>query len=286
MTSRSEESKHRHDVTVWAARKIAEKRNGGIFTVDEVPDESEGKEPAIDLIGHDEVGTICLEHTRVEAYEHQTLDNLRAMRVKTELEGRFTNGLQLPGRYTLAIDTGGLARLRKRDVQGTVDGLDAWIRVQALPVPTPPPLREPNHVIAQPPVVPVSACLYRMQCSPEDDGRFAVVFQRDGDVAETRRRMRIRKALVEKTPKLEGARREGSTTALVLEMSDYVLSNPTVVQAAIYESALSFENPLPDVITIVETSAGDGSWMNYEVKFGGWWSESATGGDVGIVGSS
>jgi hypothetical protein len=268
MTSKSDESEHRHDVTVWAAQKIAERRNGGVFTVDEVPDESERKEPAIDLIGHDSVGAICLEHTRIEAYEHQTLDNLRASGVKAELEGRFKMGLEPPGRYTLALDTGGLARLRKRDVQGTVDGLDAWIRVQALPVPTLPPLREPCHVNAKPPVVPVSASLYRMRCSSEDDGTFVVVFQRDADVAETRRLLRIRKALVEKTPKLEGARREGSTTALVLEMNDYVLSNPTLVQAAIYESALSVGTPIPDVITIVETSAGDGSWMNYEVKSG------------------
>ena len=279
MRSESEESKHRHDVTVWAARKIVERRNGGIFTPDEFPDEIERTEPAIDLIGHDSVGAICLEHTRVEAYEHQTLDNLRAKTVKAELEGRFTSGLQPPGRYTLAINTGGLARLRKRDVQGTVDGLAAWITAQALPVPTLPPLREPNHVNAKPPGAPVSATLYRMGCSPEDDGTLVVVFQRNGDIAETRRLLRIRKALFEKTPKLERARRQGATTALVLEMNDYVLSNPTVVQAAIYNSALSVESPLPDVITIVETSAGDGSWMNYDVKFGLWWSEAAMGGD-------
>jgi hypothetical protein len=157
--------------------------------------------------------------------------------------------------------------------------------MQALPVPTQPPLRQPNHVNAKPPVVPARTSLYRMHCSPEDDGTFVVIFQRDGDVAETRRRMRIRKALVEKTPKLEAARREASATALVLEMNDYVLSNPSIVQAAIYESAQSIDIPLPDVITIVDTSSGDGSWMIYEVKLGDWWSESATVGDVGIVGS-
>jgi len=245
---------------------------------DSVPDTVERSLPAIDLIGHDSAGVICLEHTLTETYERQILDNRRAAAVRDLFDQRFTDGLEGPGRYTLALQTGGLAELRRKDLEGTVNALERWTRDQRLPVPSVPP-SEPNHVIGYPPDPPIGVTLFRFRCMPEDDGKVVLVFQRD-EAIDDQRLSRIRKAFLEKSPKLEAARTPGAVTALVLEHGDYVLSNPWIVARAAYSVACAVEISLPDAIVIVDTSAGEGAWMDYLVKFGPWWSNAAT--DEGV----
>lgn len=261
-------------VVAWAAQKIAEQRNGGPFKVDFVPDEIEREAPAIDLIGRDARGTICLEDTLIEAYEGQVIDNRRANQMQSLLAERFGHGLEPPGQYTLGLNTGDLARLRRKDVASTVDALETWVRAQDLPVPTLPPLRVPNHVVSGPEDVPIRVTLFRMRCSPEEDGDVRFALMRDSTIEE-KRASRIRKALSDKAPKLEAARISNSKTVLVLEMNDYVLSNRWEVSRIFYSVAQSVEVPLPDVVIIVDTSAGEGAWVEYTVNFDDWWSDAA-----------
>jgi hypothetical protein len=53
-------------------------RNGGQLHVDTWPDKVERNRPAPDLLAHDEVGNIVVEHTTVVAYTDQVEDNVRA----------------------------------------------------------------------------------------------------------------------------------------------------------------------------------------------------------------
>jgi hypothetical protein len=265
---------HRHAVTVWAGGKIAERRNGGTFFEDFVPDESERTVPAIDLVGHDSLGAICLEHTLVEAYEGQTLDNKRAREVSALLAKRLARGLDPPGAYTLGLNLGDLAGLRRKDVRTTVEAVEVWARRQALPIPETPPLTQPNHVISDPGDAPIRATLFRMRCPPEDDGSVRLAFLRDPTI-EDRRQSRIRKALTDKLPKLEATRTGNSTTALVIETSDYILSNTAEVSRVFYTTSKAVGILLPDIVIVVDTSAGDGAWTDATVKFGTWWSEAA-----------
>jgi hypothetical protein len=273
MVPMASQEQHRHSVTVWAAGKIAERRSGGSFSEDEVPDAVDRTRPAIDLVGHDSIGAICLEHTLIEAYEGQVNDNRRGREVSDRLAERLTDGLEQPGTYTIGINTGDLASLRRKDVDTTINDLEAWARIQSLPVPVVPSI-VPNHVASEAGILRVRATLYRLRCSPEDDGKVRVALLRDSTL-EGQRAARIRKALVDKLPKLEDAREDGSTTALVLEMNDYVLSNRVEVARVFYVTALSLDIQLPDIVILADTGAGDGAWMDYMVKFGDWWCDGA-----------
>ena len=270
----SEQASHRHAVALWSAQNVAEMRNGGDFIHDLVPDEIVRSKPAIDLIGHDSVGPICLEHTLIEAYEGQVNDNRRASEVSTLLGRRFSAGLEKPGSYTLALNTGDLSSLPRRMVGDTVESLDKWIRSQSLPVPSHPPLIEPNHVATELGQLPIRVTLFRMPGTPDDDGRLRIVFGRDRTIEE-KRRSRIRKALLDKAPKLEDARSDGAITVLALESNDYVLSNSSEIARILHATAPTVEVPIPDVIIIVDTSPGVGSWSSSSVKFGDWWSDAA-----------
>jgi hypothetical protein len=267
--SQSDENDHRHAVTIFAAEKVTEQRNGGYFTVDEIPDLNERNLRAIDLIGHDSLGIICLEHTLIEAYEGQRRETRQASRLMERMEERFKEGLDRPGPYVLALDTGGVNHLRDREIDDAVDRIEKWVRRQNLPVPeVPPPI--PNHVRGEPPDTPVLVTLFRLISIP-DDGKFTVSFQRDESTVTPLRVDRIRRALSDKAGKLEISRTGEATTVLVFELNDYMLSGPGDVMSAVYEAAQSIEEPLPDHIIMIDVSSGDGSWMAYYTKIGSWW---------------
>ena len=112
-----------------------------------------------------------------------------------------------------------------------------------------------------------------MRCTPEDDGSLHVAFSRSVDL-EQQRAERIGRALADKTPKLQAARKPGGVTLLVLESHDYIMSNPVLIAQGVYTAAREC-SALPDTITCVETSAGDDHWMSYFIKNLGWWSDAA-----------
>ncbi len=62
---------------------------------------------------------------------------------------------------------------------------------------------------------------------------------------------------------------------LALESNDYVLSNSSEIARILHATAPTVEVPIPDVIIIVDTSPGVGSWSSSSVKFGDWWSDAA-----------
>jgi hypothetical protein len=270
----SKDSSHFHEqsVCLYAAQQFADGRNGGTISVDAYPDEEERQSPAIDLLAHDGLGPISVEHTLIEPYSAQLHDNKRVVEVFAGFPERFGRGLESPGHYTLGIHTRGGHLFPRRDKAKALDRLETWIRAQNLPIPEIPP-RRANHIVGIPPEVPIAVTLYRMRCLPEDDGSLGVAFLRPDD-QEQQRVERIGKALEDKTPKLEAARQTGGITLLVLESHDNIMSNPVVIAQGVYAAAQG-HSVLPDAIVCVETSAGDDHWIPYVIKNCLWWSEAA-----------
>ena len=263
---------HERAVCLVAAQALARRRAGCEFVVDGYPDEGERTDEAVDMIGHDDVGAVAVEHTLVEAYPSQTLDNVRMRQLFEGFPSRFGSSLPLPGYYTFSVDLGAAAGVR-----GDPDHLartgEQWVRDTAptLPEPEIPP-RRPNHAQTELPG-PLQVTLYRLRDGVGEEGSLRVTLLFPGDI-ETKRASRALTALQRKAPKLEAARPSGGSTLLVLESHDFVLSNDVAIDQAIYRASQGF-SPLPEHIAVVDTSADDGAWREHAIKVDDRWSPAA-----------
>lgn len=260
------------DVCLFGAGELARTRNGGQLHVDTWPDKVERNRPAPDLLAHDEVGTVVVEHTTVVAYTDQVEDNVRARDVFSGFEGRFAAGLERPGRYTLVIDPTDVQLVRREEREHRLDQLETWVRDQHLPYRDDVAL---GPVTATPPDLWVSVQLYRRRCLAEEEGTLVWAAARFAD-ADARLPEMVAKALAEKCPKLqvEKSCHPGSVSLLVLGSHDVRMANPVVLMTTTYTEAQDFEAngdvAIPDAIIWVDTAAGEGHWNPYVAKNGTW----------------
>jgi hypothetical protein len=259
-------------VTLFGAAAFVRGRNGGELAVDSWPDKLERNKPASDLLAHDGIGTIVVEHTTVVTYADQVEDNVRARDVFEGFEERFAGGLERPGRYTLLIDPTDLHLVRREDRAQGLAELETWVRDQK------PPYREDlalQPVTACPPELWVSVQLYRRRRSPEENGTVHSAPVRLAQVAD-QRHAAVVKALVEKCPKLQAEkdRHAGSASLLVLGSHDLRMANPAALMKTTYTAAQELAAnggvPMPDAIIWVDTAAGVGHWDAYVTKNGTW----------------
>ena len=261
---------HDQEISLYAAQHFANGRSASAVEIDDLPDLSERTAEAIEMLAHDALGPISVEHTHIEAYSGQIHDNRRMAELFERFADRFGNSLPHPGRYTLCVHVGGAHELPRRSDERHRDQIEVWVRRQVLPEPVL-PVREKNHVEGRPPDLPLGATLFRMQCEPEDDGRLVVTYLGEED-RESRRVERLVTALRRKCPKLEAGRTPDGVTLLVLETDDFIMTNPWFVSRAIKTAVSECDGvPVPDVIIHVDTSAGT-SWIPYMVKNMSWWS--------------
>ncbi len=266
------------DVCLFGAEALVRARNGGHLHVDSWPDKVVRDRPAPDLLAHDEVGTIVVEHTTVVTYTDQVEDNVRARDVFSGFEDRFAAGLERPGKYTLLIDPTDLHLVRRPDRDQRLDELERWVREQR------PPYRDDialGPITAGPPEMWVPVQLYRRRCSPEEEGALVWAAVRFVD-ADAHRREMVAKALAQKCPKLQAGKdcHPGSFSLLVLGSHDVRMANPAFLMRTTYTAAQDFvangNGTIPDAIIWVETTAGEGHWNAYVAK-NGTWSALATG---------
>ena len=263
---------HERAVCLLAAQALTRRRGGGDFVVDGYPDEGECTEEAVDMLGHDGISAVAVEHTLIEAYASQILDNVRMRQLFEGFASRFGSSLPLPGYYTLSVDLGAAAGVRG-DPEELVAVVELWVRESAPTLPDPQiPPRRPNHAQAELPG-PLPVTLYRLRDGAGDEGSLVVTLLFPGDI-ETERIARARTALERKAPKLEAARPRGGATLLVLESRDFVLTNDVVLDQAIYQAAQGF-SPTPDHIAVADTSAGEDAWREHAVKVDDRWSAAA-----------
>jgi hypothetical protein len=260
------------DVCLFGAEALVRARNGGHLRVDSWPDKVVRNRPAPDLLAHDEVGTIVVEHTTVVTYTDQVEDNVRASDVFSGFEDRFAAGFERPGRCTLLIDPTDLHLVRRPDRAQRLDELERWVREQR------PPYRDDialGPITAGPPELWVSVQLYRRRCSPEEEGALVWAAVRFAD-ADAHLRQMLAKALAQKCPKLQAEKdcHPGSVSLLVLGSHDVRMANPAVLMRSTYAVAQEFEangsGAIPDAIIWVDTAAGDGHWLPYVTKNGTW----------------
>jgi hypothetical protein len=260
------------DICLFGAEALVRARNGGHLHVDSWPDKVVRNRPAPDLLAHDDVGTIVVEHTTVVSYTQQVEDNVRARDVFSGFEGRFAAGLERPGRYTLVIDPTDLHLVRREDREHRLDQLETWVRDQRLPY------RDDiavEPITAGPPELWVSVQLYRRRCLPEEEGALGWAPARFAE-ADTHRRERVAKALAEKCPKLQAEKdcHAGSVSLLVLGSHDVRMAIPAVLMKTTYVAAREFAASgsvaIPDVIIWVDTAAGKDHWNAYVTKNGTW----------------
>lgn len=260
------------DVCLFGAEALVRARNGGQLHVDNWPDKVERNRPAPDLLAHDEVGTIVVEHTTVVSYADQVEDNVRASGVFSGFEDRFAAGLEGPGRYTLLIDPTDLHRVRRSDRVQRLDELETWVRGQR------PPYRDDialGPITAGPPELWVSVQLYRRPCSPEEEGSLVWAAVRFADADAPLCQM-VAKALAQKCPKLQAEKdcRPDRVSLLVLGSHDVRMANPAVLMRTTYTAAQDFvasgNGTIPDAIIWVDTAAGEDHWNAYVTKNGTW----------------
>jgi hypothetical protein len=258
-------------VCLFGAEALARHRNGGDVVVDVVPQDLERNAPAVDLVAHDELGTIVAEHTMVPVYAEQVAHVVRAEKLFTGFSERFGHGLPAPGRYTLQIDPAGLDVPRPaRDEH--LRQLEAWVRDQD------PVYREDiacPTIEAGPPDVWLPVKLYRRRCMPEDVGSLTLQVVRLDKAAVQRQEM-LTRALSTHCPKLqtEKERHPGAVSLLVLGTHDLQMGNPWELMRATFSVAQVLEDQglivIPDAIIWVETLPGDGHWDAYVAKCGAW----------------
>jgi hypothetical protein len=262
----------RDDVCLFGGDALVRTRNGGQLHVDGWPDKVERNRPAPDLLAHDEVGTIVIEHTTVVTYTEQVEDNVRARDVFSGFEGRFGAGLERPGRYTLLLDPTDLHLVRREDRDQRLGELETWVRDQR------PPYRDDialGPITAGPPELWVAVQLYRRRCLPEEEGALVWAAVRFPD-ADVRRRQIVAKALAEKCPKLQAEKNchPGSVSLLVLGSHDVHMANPANLMKSTYTTAQDFAADgtvtIPDAIIWVDTAVGEGNWIAYVTKNGTW----------------
>jgi hypothetical protein len=92
---------HEKRVCLFAAQQLASGRNGGFVTIDSYPDEEERQQPAIDLLAHDSLGSISVEHTLIESYSTQLHDNAGTVNVLAVTDGQIEGWFVLRGIHVI-----------------------------------------------------------------------------------------------------------------------------------------------------------------------------------------
>jgi hypothetical protein len=215
---------------------------------------------------------VTIEHTLIEAYDNQILENRRFAQLFQGFAERFGARLPRPGYYSLTVDLGaiGVARGYSADLPDTIQTW-VWTEAARLPEPRIPPV-VPNHVRVEL-AGPIPLTLYRLRDGPGEEGSLSVALLFPGGI-KAERTARVRTALDKKVRKLETARLPGGRTLLVLENQDFVASNPVVIAQALYAAAQGL-TPMPDDIVCIDVSAGEGAWREYSIKLGDQWSNAA-----------
>jgi hypothetical protein len=265
---------HDKRVSRFAAADVARGRNGGALTIDSFPDEEERTAPAVDVIAHDEIGPIVVEHTVVESYPAQLHDNKSMSEVFSGFAERFGRSLEPPGAYTLAIDTTGGHRFPRAKVpitspawtRGCGPSDSRFLRTRS-PCPTMSGQRRPRFRCRW-------SCIGcgapRKMTAPCESSSTGPWTSKPG--GQTASRLPSPK----KAPKLEAWRQPQSATVLALESRDYVMANPWTIAKVTHDVAHDFPG-LPDFIIVIDTTGGEGHWIAYTVKKPSGWMQSALG---------
>ncbi len=118
---------HDQQISLYAAQHFANGRGASAVEIDDLPDVAVRTVEAIEMLAHDAVGPISVEHTHIEAYSGQIHDNRRMAELFQGFADRFGNSLPHPGRYTLCIHVGGAHELPRRSDERYRYQIESWV---------------------------------------------------------------------------------------------------------------------------------------------------------------
>jgi hypothetical protein len=235
-------------VSEAVARVLAQRRGGGEVHVTDEPDKQDRTRPAVDLIARDDQGSWALEHTRIESFPDQLLDDRQLLDLLEPLTSELRGSVGVPGIFHLAVAPRAVAGATPaRDIRAA---LASWVRKHAPTLAVGSPLTAPHHTITEaPPGVPFEVTLTRWPGPNRGDVRLMRNVPAD---LEDQRVTRLTKALDDKITKLLAASDGDITSVLILEDTDVALANLGLIVQAL-STAAEGQSRLPDVIVLVET---------------------------------
>jgi len=239
-------------IALITAELDAERHGRGGVLLDAWPDADDRANPAVDFVGHDDVGEVAVEHTRIESFPGQIKDRLATEAVFPKL-GPEIPGRRDAGKFVLWVHPGALSTVgfsRRPTVERAVT---AWVSDNLDRVPL------GNTLLGEDRDVPFRWALEHWL--PDDvrlAGPYATVVpirHAPPDDLDDRRVERMQQVVRSKLPKLAAAGAHGRRTILVVEDKDQDLSAPKLVSRAMQRSINGTE--LPDAIYIFYVGGGD-----------------------------
>ncbi|MDE0001994.1 MAG: hypothetical protein OXQ29_04820 [Rhodospirillaceae bacterium] len=205
----------------------------------------------------------ALEHTRIEPFEAAVTIGIKLCEFVRPIKDHCSGVLPGPAIYHLALPQdlklGGKSRKQIATIQKAQKALIDWISAEA------PRLYDRAATSGQlqprastegefPGLLPYRVALSCILTGPPSDtepGMFGPVRGADDDLEQQRIR-RLRRALLEKCPKLQRCKAFGARTVLVLECGDPALSDSNSIREAL-NLAAEERVDMPDEIYLVKT---------------------------------
>jgi len=236
------------------------KLTGETLTTFSRPEARERRRKTVDLLAQGSSSKYAIEHTRIESFDGQILDNYQFSDLLGPIPLMVAGFLPAENRFVLSVGTKAVKGVK--DPERVRNALITWIHEKA-------PLLKPGsnrhlpgtYVREFPPDVPFEVSLSRWHSRRKG---LTIGRLEPGDLEE-QRQMRIRTALAEKCPKLHRAKSGGRVSVLVLESDDLALANCSLVASAVLEE-LKTRDDVPDQIYLVETEAEP--WAVWTIKCG------------------
>jgi hypothetical protein len=243
----------RDQLIAWITAELDAERHGrGGVVLDAWPDADDRTNPAVDFIGHDDVGEIAVEHTRIESFPGQIKDRLATEAVFPKL-GPEVQGRRDAGKFVMWVRPGALSSVGFSQRPAVKRAVTAWVSDNLDRVPL------GDVMLGEDPDVPFRWALQHWLPDYVGlAGPYATVVPiryAPADDLDDRRAERMQQVVQSKLPKLAAAGVHGRRTLLVVEDKDQDLSAPKLVSRAIQRSITDTE--LPDAIYILHDGGGD-----------------------------
>jgi len=253
-----------------------EHRKGETLTFVCAPETEEHPKKAVELIYRGRSTEYVFEHTRIESFLDQIEDDARSAAFFAPLKARVSGTLPPPGEYTLHV-AAGATKLGKRvrEADRILDAIEAWIRRQAptLEINSSSPFTAPRHCVREtPPGVPFEVTLRRWPSRTNDssDSTFEIWMPVCLSELQEQTKMRMRRALATKCPKLHEARSTERTSVLVLELDDMALGSYTAIGDALIAELPRWQEQIPNEVYLVRTEISH-RWQIWVLKDGTHW---------------
>jgi hypothetical protein len=183
----------------------------------------------------------AIEHTLLESFVGQLTDDAKFVKLVAPVEG-ILNG-KLPGTFALAVEVGASTAAKVRYDEAHRRIADAVLHAAST-------LSVGKAIRLDVENVPFPIHLFRRS---EESSRIFV--RRSVSDIEPSRLDRVRRALVDKCPKLASARINGRYSVLAPESNDIALANYHIV-GQVVRQALQERSDCPDLVMVVESDAG------------------------------